>query len=51
MIHPLICIVNVIVPNHKSLLMKVKKEGEKSGLKLNIQKLISWHLVPSVHGN
>ena len=31
----------------KSLLMKVKKENEKAGLKFNIQKLRSWHLVPS----
>ena len=30
----------------KSLLMKVKGENEKVGLKLNIQKLRSWHLVP-----
>ena len=34
----------------KSLLMKVKEEGEKVDLKLNIQKLRSWHLVPSLHG-
>ena len=34
----------------KSLLMKVKKEREKAGLKLNIQKIRSWHLVPSLHG-
>ena len=34
----------------KSLLMKVKKEGEKAGLKLNIQKQRSWHLAPSLHG-
>ena len=34
----------------KSLLMKVNKESEKVGLKLNIQKLRSWHLVPSLHG-
>ena len=34
----------------KSLLMKVKEESLKAGLKLNIQKLISWHLVPSLHG-
>ena len=34
----------------KSLLMKVKLESEKFGLKLNIQKLRSWHLVPSLHG-
>ena len=30
----------------KSLLMKVKVETEKVGLKLNIQK---WHPVPSAH--
>ena len=30
-----------------SLLMKVKEESEKVGLKLNI--LRSWHLVPSLH--
>ena len=34
----------------KSLLMKVKEESAKVGLKLNIQKLRSWHLVPSLHG-
>ena len=34
----------------KSLLMKVKEESEKVGLTLNIQKLRSWHLVPSPHG-
>ena len=33
----------------KSLLMKVKEESEKAGLKLSIQKLRSWHLVPSFH--
>ena len=33
-----------------SLLMKVKEESEKVGLKLNIQKLRLWHLVPSLHG-
>ena len=33
----------------KGLLMKVKEESEKVGLKLNIQKLRSWHLVPSLH--
>ena len=35
-----------------SLLMKVKGESEKSGLKLNIQKKKtqrSWHSVPSLH--
>ena len=34
----------------KSLLMKVKEESEKAGLKLNIQKLRSCHAVPSLHG-
>ena len=34
----------------KSLLIKVKEENEKVGLKLNIQKTRSWHLVPSLHG-
>ena len=34
----------------KSLLMKVKEESEKASLKLNIQKLRSWLLVPSLHG-
>ena len=33
-----------------SLLMKVKVESEKVGLKLNIQKPRLWHLVPSLHG-
>ena len=34
----------------KSLLMKVKEESEKAGLKLNIQKTKIWHPVPSIHG-
>ena len=34
----------------KSLLMKVKEESEKVGLKLIIQKTRSWHLVPSLRG-
>ena len=34
----------------KSLLMKVKEESEKVGLKLHIRKRRSWHLVPSLHG-
>ena len=33
-----------------SLLMKVKEESEKVGLKLDIQKQRSWHPVPSLHG-
>ena len=34
----------------ESLLMKVKEESEKVGLKLSIQKLRSWHPVSSLHG-
>ena len=35
----------------KSLLMRVKEESERAGLKLNIKKkLISWHLAPLLHG-
>ena len=34
----------------KSLLMKVKEESERAGIKLNIQKLRSCYLVPSIHG-
>ena len=33
----------------KSLLMRVKEESEKTGLKLKIQTLRSWHLVPLLH--
>ena len=33
----------------KSLLIKVKEETEKAGLKLNIQKT-ALHPVPSLHG-
>ena len=34
----------------KSLLMKAKEESEKADLKLNIQKLRLWPLVPSFCG-
>ena len=34
----------------KSLLMKVKEETEKTGVKPNIQKIKLWHLVPLIHG-
>ena len=34
----------------KSLLMKVKEESEKAGLKLNTEKRRPWHFVPSLHG-
>ena len=33
----------------KSLLMKVKEESEKVGLKVSIQKTKKLHLVPSLH--
>ena len=31
-------------------LLRIKEESEIAGLKLNIQKLRSWHPVPSFHG-
>ena len=34
----------------KCLLMRVKEKSERSGLKLNIKKLRSWHLAPLLHG-
>ena len=34
----------------KSLLMKVKEESERAGLKLNIKKLRSWPPAPLLHG-
>ena len=34
----------------KSLLMKMKEESEKAGLKLNIQKTKIMAPVPSLHG-
>ena len=34
----------------KSLLMKVKEESEKVGLRSTFRKRRSWHLVPSLHG-
>ena len=34
----------------KSSLMRMKEEHEKADLKLSIQKLKSWQLVPSLHG-
>ena len=34
----------------KNLLMKVREETVKAGLKLNIQNLRSWYPVPSLHG-
>ena len=34
----------------KSLLMNVKEESEKVGLKLNIHILKSWQPAPSLHG-
>ena len=34
----------------KSLLMEVKEESEKAGLKPNIQKIKIMYLVPTLHG-
>ena len=34
----------------KSLLMRVKEESERAGLKLNIKKLRSWHQAPLLYG-
>ena len=34
----------------ESLLMRVKEESEKAGLKPTSKKLRSWHPVPSLHG-
>ena len=34
----------------KSLLIKVKEESEKAGVKLNSQKMKTRHPVPSLHG-
>ena len=34
----------------KRLLMRVKEENEKAGLKLNIQETKTWDLVPTLHG-
>ena len=34
----------------KRLLMRVKEENERAGLKLNIQETKTWHLVPTLHG-
>ena len=34
----------------KNLLIRVKEESEKAGLKLYIKKLRSWHLAPLLHG-
>jgi len=34
----------------KNLWTRVKEEKKNAGLTLNVQKLRSWHLVPSLHG-
>ena len=34
----------------QSLLMRVKEESERAGLKLNIKNLRSWHLAPLLQG-
>ena len=35
----------------KNLLMRVKEDSERTTLKLNIKKLRSWHLAPSLHAD
>ena len=35
---------------NNGLLLSVKEKSGKDSLKLNIQKLISWHPVPLLHG-
>ena len=37
------------IKNSSSRVMKLKEDSEKAGLKLSIQKLRSWHLIPSLH--
>ena len=34
----------------RSLLIRVKKESERVGLKLKLKNLGSWHPIPSFHG-
>ena len=34
----------------KSLVVRVNEKSKKAGLKLNVKKLRSWHLVSSLHG-
>ena len=34
----------------KSILIKVKGDSRKAGLKLNFRKRTAWHPVPSLHG-
>ena len=34
----------------KSLLLRMKEESEKAGLKFNIKKLRSWYLFPTLTG-
>ena len=34
----------------KTLLMRMKEDSEKVGLKFNIKEQKLWHLVPSPHG-
>ena len=42
---------NTVMVELKSLLMRVKEKSEKGDLKLNIQKLRSGHLVPTLNAN
>ena len=42
----------IVMEEHdlKSLLIRVKEESERAGLRLNIKKLRSWHLASLMHG-
>ena len=44
------CVTEGSPQKQESLVMKVEEETENAGLKLSIQKLRSWHPVPSLHG-
>ena len=35
----------------KSLLLRVKEESERAGLRLNIKNIRSWHLASLLHAN
>ena len=49
--HGILIGANTVMAELKSLLMRVKEKSEKGDLKLNIQKLRSGHLVPTLHAN
>ena len=40
----------VLISHASKVMLKMKEESEKVGLKLNIQETKSWYPVPSLHG-